>query len=169
LSSTKSVIERPASWAAWAMVRLISAVTRASMRSSFGARAFGFSAVAGMGRLSGNLPDKSSSTVIGLVLLPKSISLDHDGMAVKKVRNTFSMPKRPNKPDGKPSKKLIASDQPELPLDAAPTPALDEPPAATPEANGNGATDAPAEVQAEAVAPRRKEGEKVQDEQAPLA
>jgi topoisomerase-4 subunit A len=79
------------------------------------------------------------------------------------------MPKRPNKPDGKTSKKLIVSDQPELPLDAAPVPASDEPILATPEANGSGTSDAPAEVQAEAVAPRRKEGEKVQDEQAPLA
>jgi topoisomerase-4 subunit A len=81
------------------------------------------------------------------------------------------MPKPPNKPDGKPSKKLIASDQPELPLEAAPAPAPDEPAAATPDANGNGAatTDASAEMQTEAVAPRRKEGEKVQDEQAPLA
>src|SRR5258708_30273524 len=88
------------------------------------------------------------------------ISLDRDGIAVKKVRNTFSMPKRPNKPDGIPSKKAIASDQPELPLDAAPLPARasDEPPVAATEANGNGvATDLPAEVQAEAVTPRRKE------------
>jgi len=90
-------------------------------------------------------------------------------MAVKKAQDTFSMPKRPNKPDGKPSKKLIASDQPELRLDTAPAPASDEPIAVTTEANGNGAGDAPADVQAEAVAPRRKEGEKVQDEQAPLA
>ena len=80
------------------------------------------------------------------------------------------MPKRPNKPDEKPSKKPIASDQPELPLDASPAPAQTEPAALTPEPNGNGASsDAPAEVQAEVVAPRRKEGEKVQDEQAPLA
>ena len=79
------------------------------------------------------------------------------------------MPKRPNKPDGKSSKKPISSDQPELPLDTAPAPASDEPIAVTTEANGNGAGDALADVQTEAVAPRRKEGEKVQDEQAPLA
>ncbi|MEQ1850475.1 MAG: DNA gyrase/topoisomerase IV subunit A [Chthoniobacteraceae bacterium] len=76
------------------------------------------------------------------------------------------MPKRPKKPAGKPSKKPIASDQPELPLDSAPAPsAAADMPAAT---NG-AAPDAPAEVQMEVVAPKRKAGEKVQDEQAPLA
>ena len=48
-------------------------------------------------------------------------------------------------------------------------PAADEPVVVTTEANGNGAGEVPAEIPAEAVALRRKEGEKVQYEQAPLA
>ncbi len=72
-------------------------------------------------------------------------------------------------------KKPIASDQPELPLDSAP--AL-EPAAATTDAPAptNGAvSDAAADLNGDAptqtdmMPARRKEGEKVQDEQAPLA
>ena len=78
------------------------------------------------------------------------------------------MPKRQKMPAGKPSKKPIASDQPELPLDAGP--ASTAPAAATsiPKSNG-AASDAPPDTQADTVPSRRKEGEKVQDEQAPLA
>src|ERR1043166_7242564 len=80
------------------------------------------------------------------------------------------MPKRQKNSAAKQSKKPIASDQPELPLDAAPAPAPDEPVAVTTETNANGAAnDAPSDVQVETVPPRRREGEKVQDEQAPLA
>jgi topoisomerase-4 subunit A len=65
------------------------------------------------------------------------------------------MPKRPKK---------TSSDQAELPLDAAPAPA------ATPEPATNGAgSDAPGDAEGAPPQPRRKEGEKVQDEQAPLA
>ena len=79
------------------------------------------------------------------------------------------MPKRPKKTIGEPTEKPLTSDQPERPLHPAPMPAADEPVVVTTEANGNGAGEVPAEIPAEAVALRRKEGEKVQDEQAPLA
>ncbi len=79
------------------------------------------------------------------------------------------MPQRPKKTIGEPTEKPLTSDQPERPLHPAPMPAADEPVVVTTEANGNGAGEVPAEIPAEAVALRRKEGEKVQDEQAPLA
>ena len=79
------------------------------------------------------------------------------------------MPKRPKKTIGEPTEKPLTSDQPERPLHPAPMPAADEPVVVTTEANGNGAGEVLAEIPAEAVALRRKEGEKVQDEQAPLA
>ena len=79
------------------------------------------------------------------------------------------MPQRPKKTIGEPTEKPLTSDQPERPLHPAPMPAADEPVVVTTEANGNGAGEVLAEIPAEAVALRRKEGEKVQDEQAPLA
>ncbi len=64
-----------------------------------------------------------------------------------------------------PKRKNPNSDQGELPLDALPA----EPPT-TPDPIANGAaSDAPAEPEAALLAPIRKPGEKVQDEQAPLA
>jgi topoisomerase-4 subunit A len=90
------------------------------------------------------------------------------------------MPKRQNKPAGKPSKKPPASETAELPLDDTPeqvSPVVDEAAddAATDSAAANdadtndAAPEAPAEPQGEIVPAGRKEGEKVQDEQAPLA
>jgi len=79
------------------------------------------------------------------------------------------MPQRPKKTIGEPTEKPLTSEQPERPLHPAPMPAAEEPVVVTTEANGNGAGEVPAEIPAEAVALRRKEGEKVQDEQAPLA
>jgi topoisomerase-4 subunit A len=89
------------------------------------------------------------------------------------------MPKRQNKPTDKPSKKPTASDQSELPLEAAAVPATtSDVPASAADApvSTNGAVsdtavyaNGDAAASAEAVAPKRNPGEKVQDEQAPLA
>jgi len=63
-------------------------------------------------------------------------------------------------------RKKPSSEQSELPLDAAPVPASP----AEPEPAINGvAPDAPVEASSAMLQPMRKEGEKVQDEQAPLA
>jgi topoisomerase-4 subunit A len=71
------------------------------------------------------------------------------------------MPKRKKKPAGKQSKKPVAGDQPELPFGAA---------ASAPGSPTNGAGPEPAaDPQGAAMPPIRKKGEKVQDEQAPLA
>src|SRR5688500_6992682 len=63
-------------------------------------------------------------------------------------------------PKKKPTKK---NDQPELPLEAAPA---EVPPMA---ATNGAASDAPSHPEVAAMAPSRQPGEKVQDEQAPLA
>jgi topoisomerase-4 subunit A len=76
------------------------------------------------------------------------------------------MPKRQKKPTGAGSKKPITSVQSELPFDTAPVPA----PAVTPGPATNGAgSDAPADPATASLPPMREKGEKVQDEQAPLA
>ena len=85
------------------------------------------------------------------------------------------MPKRQKKPADHPSKESNARDQPELPLGPAPAAEPTDVAAVAPEPLNDAAADAPAAPQGDAVAsaevvpPRRKEGEKVQDEQAPLA
>jgi len=90
------------------------------------------------------------------------------------------MPKRQKNPAGGRSKKSIPSEQTELPFDTAPAAPAAAPGPATigtaadgTAANGaakNGAgSDAPAAPQSAALPPKRQEGEKVQDEQAPLA
>ncbi len=84
------------------------------------------------------------------------------------------MPKRQKKPAEKSSKKPIASDQPELPLETAPVPVVGSA-VETPVPPNGVVSDTPVDLNGaapaleEAVAPRRKDGEKVQDEQAPLA
>jgi len=86
------------------------------------------------------------------------------------------MPKRTNKSNDGPSKKKPASDQAELSFDAAPTPAStpaapasDAPEPDSASATNGAAPDAPADTQSAALPAGRKPGEKVQDEQAPLA
>src|SRR3979490_2802340 len=64
-----------------------------------------------------------------------------------------------------PKRKKPTSDQIELPLDAAPA---EVPPEPEPTVNG-AAPDSTADLDSATLAPTRKEGEKVQDEQAPLA
>src|SRR5215216_4360953 len=80
------------------------------------------------------------------------------------------MPKRQKKPAGQPSKKPIIGDQPELPFTTGAAPATTAPTPATSAVETNGAaSEALADPDAATLAPARKPGEKVQDEQAPLA
>jgi topoisomerase-4 subunit A len=83
------------------------------------------------------------------------------------------MPKRPSKPTGKPSKKPIVAAQSELPLQAATAPETAEPAIAPAPANEpapeTAADQNPDAIVAAGMTPKRKEGEKVQNEQAPLA
>ena len=83
------------------------------------------------------------------------------------------MPKRPNKPTGKPSKKPIVSDQSELPLEAAPVPEPAEAEVDAPEPGDAVVADTAADTNGDAPAPiqavQEPKREKVQHDQAPLA
>ncbi len=84
------------------------------------------------------------------------------------------MPKPTKKSTGGSPKKKPVSDQSELPFDAGPAPAAasaapDEPAAAVPPATNGSASDASGDPAGAPLPPARQKGEKVQDEQAPLA
>jgi topoisomerase-4 subunit A len=83
------------------------------------------------------------------------------------------MPKRPNKPTGKPTKKPVASDQSEFPLVSAPVPEPATPDTDAPEsgdaAGPNTAIDANSETPESVAVVEPVKREKVQNEQAPLA
>ena len=83
------------------------------------------------------------------------------------------MPKRPNKPTGKPTKKPVASDQSELPLAPAPVPEPTTPETDAPEpgdaADPDTAIDANGDTLESVAVVEPVKREKVQNEQAPLA
>src|SRR4051812_49430571 len=77
------------------------------------------------------------------------------------------MPQRPKKPAGKPSQKPITAEQSELAFDAH-TPSTVPEEMLEPATNGT-ASEAPGDPQGTVVPPTRQKGDKIQDEQAPLA